>query len=525
MIKLRNKAALEQSLTNIKLDFFTNISHELRTPLTLILGPAQELQKEKLSPKGIAYTRLIDENAKRLLKLVNQLLDFRKIQHSKPELNIEEIEMVAFITNVCRNFEDLAKRENINFEVTTPLAPVNAYIDREKMEGVLYNLLSNAFKFTPSGGLINVLLNHSTENKSLIIEVKDNGTGITKEQEASLFNIFVSHSKGKQTLAPGTGIGLALSKEIVKIHNGDLSYRPNSGQGSIFTVNLNCNTTTNQPLNQNQLLAEEDLIDAIPIVHKNLTQKPKILVVEDNSDLRSFIRLQLEDEYIFEEAVNGRQALEKIGAIKPDIILSDIMMPEMDGIQMLDKIKNNFEISHIPVVLLTAKLSIESKIEGLKYGADAYLTKPFNSEQLKLQLSNLLNQRNLLRHKYSNQFSNTKSALELRLTDKDSAFLEKVRQIIEDNLSNSLFKTEDLYRQTGMGRTRFFDKLKALTGLSPIDFIKEYRLNKAMSLLQSGAYNVSETSYISGFTDAGYFSKCFKERFGINPSQVNNQPD
>ncbi|MBN1927243.1 MAG: response regulator, partial [Prolixibacteraceae bacterium] len=233
-----------------------------------------------------------------------------------------------------------------------------------------------------------------------------------------------------------------------------------------------------------------------------------------------FLRLQLDGDYRIEEAVNGRDGLSKAVKLQPDIILSDVMMPEMDGIQMLDKIKNNFETSHIPVVLLSAKSSVESKIEGLKYGADAYLTKPFHSGQLKAQLENLLHQRVLLREHYAGQEGSEISSQSIRVTGPDNEFLERVREIIEENLPVSDFKIGDIYNEMGMGRSKFFDKMKGLTGLSPIDFVKEFRLNKANKLLKTGKYNVAETAFQSGFSDAGYFSKCYKEKFGVNPSEV-----
>lgn len=523
MIRLRNKVVIEKELTNIKLNFFTNISHELRTPLTLIVGPAKELRtKEKLSKKGLIYTELIELNAQRLLRLVNQLLDFRKIQSGKMELQLKEVEMVSFIRKVCHNFDELARENDISYSVTSSENSLIALIDVEKMDSVLFNVLSNAFKFTPKAGAIEVLISHVMAVNKLQIEVRDSGIGIPKEQIDTLFKVFASHQNNSESKNVGTGIGLALSKELVELHGGELFYKPTPGGGATFVIEMDGVDNPNK-------IALQDTVDRIGVdtlivqsddSHIESSSLPCILIVEDNQDLRSFLNLQLNDEYLIYEAVNGRDGLAQALKIQPDIILSDVMMPEMDGIQLLEEIKNNFETSHIPVVLLTAKSSVESKIEGLKYGADAYMTKPFHSEQLKAQLENLLNQRVLLRERYAQQNEHDERTNNLGLTDRDALFLDQVRLIIETNLTNTTFKIEDIYTQVNMGRSKFFVKLKGLTGLPPVDFVKEYRMNKAQSLLKTGEYNVTETSYLSGFTDAGYFSKCYKEHFGISPSQV-----
>ena len=525
MIRLRNKVVIEKELTDIKLNFFTNVSHELRTPLSLILGPARELQKkEALTDRGLEYTNLIEQNARRLLRLVNQLLDFRKIQSNKMELSLKEVDVVLFIQTACQNFDELAREKNIGFSFKSTNPRIKVWMDEEKMDSVIYNLLSNAFKFTPDHGSIEVSISESLSKNRVIVEVRDTGIGVPKEQEESLFKVFASHYNSNQPKQSGTGIGLSLSKELVRLHGGELTYRPTPGGGATFCIGLK---TDSHPVQETQE-KELSLVEIEPIAEKKQTDGkaksssdlPSILLVEDNQELRTFLRMQLADNYQVEEAGNGSEGLKKAIQFQPDIILSDVMMPIMDGIQLLEQIKNNFETSHIPVVLLTAKSSVESKIEGLKYGADAYLTKPFHSEQLEAQLENLLHQRVLLRERYAMQADESNHTTDVSITDRDAAFLNQVREIIEANLVNPQFKIGDIYRQVGMGRSKFFDKLKGLTGLSPIDFVKEYRLNKAASLLSSSDYNVSEVSYLSGFTDAGYFSKCFKDRFGISPSQV-----
>lgn len=530
MIRLRNKVHIEKELTDIKLNFFTNVSHEFRTPLTLILGPAHELRsKETLSDRGENYARLIEQNAKRLLRLVNQLLDFRKIQSQKLVLNYDKVEVVPFVRTVCSNFDEMAREKNIRFTVSCSNPDCSAWFDREKIDQVLFNLLSNAFKFTPDAGAIEVRILDSFSDSVLTIEIADSGVGITKDQEATLFELFTSHRPNGYQV-PGTGIGLSFSKQLIELHQGKLTYRPTPGGGATFCFSLK----TDQAFSSEavaQELPEPVQEESGPFLDKkiavsqqfenqNSSNLPRLLIVEDNHELVSFLQTILCSFYQVESAADGIEGWEKAVRFQPDIILSDVMMPEVDGIELLDRIKNNFETSHIPVVLLSAKSSVESQIEGLKYGADAYLTKPFHPEQLLVQLENILKQRVLLRECYTRpSVEKEVQECQLVLTEPDEQFLLGVRAIIEDNLVRTDFKIETLYKEMGMGRSKFFDKLKGLSGLSPIDYVREYRLSQAKSLLESGTYNVTEVSYLSGFADAGYFSKCFKERFGLNPSQ------
>jgi len=527
MIRLRNKVVIEKELTDIKLNFFTNVSHELRTPLTLILGPARELKKkEELSEKGKAYANLIEQNASRLLRLVNQLLDFRKIQSRKMELMPNKVDMIKFVNGICSSFNELALEKKIRFTVSVPATDIFAWIDEDKMASVLYNLLSNAFKFTPDNGAIEVTINESIAENAIFIEIKDSGIGIPDDEKGHLFEVF-SNIKGRHDPSlPGTGIGLALSKELVQLHGGELTYLPTLGGGATFRIRLKADSGTWEQNKKSQSVIPQDASSLFNQQRENRSvveneNLPLLLVVEDNSELRDFLQLQLSGTFIVEGAADGQEGFDKAVKLLPDIILTDIMMPIMDGIQMLDKIKHTFETSHIPVILLTAKTSVESRIEGLKYGADAYLTKPFHPEQLNAQLENLMQQRVLLRECYTNRSSKEPTTTSGKvLTDKDARFLDQVRVIIEENLVNSDFKIESIYNSLAMGRSKFFDKLKGLTGLSPIDFVREFRLNHAKDLLESGTYNVTEVSYLSGFTDSGYFSKCFKERFGVNPSKI-----
>lgn len=462
------------------------------------------------------------DNAQRLLRLVNQLLDFRKIQSREASLNLTQVDLVALVKSICVNFEEKANQAKIHFLFDTQSPSLFVPVDEEKLESVIINLLSNAFKFTDDNGSIKVRLIQPSKN-DVIVEVIDNGAGISKQQEAQLFKMFSSHYPEMQSQPTGSGIGLAYAKELMRIHKGELLYRPTVGGGATFSIHLDLSLLFSH-LSNDECVVENGSLPIVDVTEDLLTNDPsvnprfKILVVEDHSELRHFLRLQLNDEYEVTEATDGVDGLQKALDIQPDIILSDVMMPKMDGIQLLESVKNNFETSHIPVVLLTAKSSVESRIEGLKYGADAYLTKPFNSEELKLQLRNLLHNRNLLVERFMQNKQDVDAVSIDGVTQKDVTFLNRVREIVEENLVNSDFKLEDLYQEIGMGRSKFSDKINGLTGLSPISFVNEYKLNKAQELLRSGQQNISEVSFLSGFSDAGYFSKCFKERFGVAPS-------
>lgn len=525
IIHLRNKVIIEKEIANARVSFFTNISHELRTPLTLILGPSKELKRnEQLSRKGKVYAELIEQNAQRLLRLVNQLLDLRKIQSKKMHLVLHDVNLVELAGRVSKNFEELAASKQIQLTLEVPEKPVMAMLDEEKIDTVLFNLLSNAFKFTPKGGHVKIIVNDSKQNKTgPEIKVLDNGRGITSTQIKSLFTLFSSHDA--RHAEPGSGIGLSLSKEIMQLHRGDLYYEPGPGGGACFVAsfadNLQRQTGTEDKAGKQEERKIHEEKETLPRPASVSASLPMILIVEDDDDLRRFLGLQLEAAYRVILAENGREGLQRAASEQPDLIVSDVMMPEMNGFELLEALKNNFETSHIPVVLLSARASVESKIEGLKYGADAYLTKPFNSMQLHAQIENLLNQRKQLRQSFSGvQQDGFLSEGQLQLTERDAAFLTRCREVIEEHLADPGFKMETLYIELGMGRSKFYEKMKGLTGLSPIDFVKEYRLVKARKLIETGAYNVSETAFLTGFSDAGYFSKCFKERYQLSPSQL-----
>lgn len=523
IIKLRNNVVVEKELTQMKLKFFTNISHELRTPLALILGPVQEIsRKEKLTDLGKGYLDIVERNTRKMLRLINQLLDFRKIQQGSIELKLTYVDIKVFIEDIYKNFTELAREKEIQFYFRTKVDGAHIWIDEEKIESVIYNLLSNAFKFTQCGNEVVLELNENPE--SVEVSVSDTGRGIPEDKQPLIFKRFANIGLESKDQA-GTGIGLSLSKEFVGLHNGKISFTSSEGKGSRFVMLLfkqkehfdlaHVSFIEKEPDKDE---SDEDILEEVSIDKGK--SETRILVVEDNMDLLGFIKDLLKESYTVYEAIDGEQGIAKAKEIKPDLIISDIMMPKVDGLTLLSKLKDNFDTSHIPIVLLTAKSSIESKLEGLKYGADAYITKPFNSLYLIGQIDNLLLQRKKLVERYTGMVKLMDiSDDELIVTDRDSEFLNKVVQIIEENLADVNFKVSVLSRQMGMGRTNFFNKIKGLTGLSPIDFVKEFKLKKAIQLLESGNYNVSEVSYMSGFSDPGYFSRCFKEKYKVAPSK------
>ncbi|MGQ1946704.1 two-component regulator propeller domain-containing protein [Geofilum sp. OHC36d9] len=520
IIRLRNKVVVEQQLSELKLRFFTNISHELRTPLTLILGPASEmLQSGDLSDRGERYLQLIHQNGTRLLHLVNQLLDLRKIQSRKMNLSFLPTELSTFISGVVKRFEAAASNMKVTLVYDGTLCNGVVWLDADKMESVISNLLSNALKFTPEHGRIEVSCRQDILNGFWLIEVRDSGPGVKPSQRERLFELFESYNgQGHR----GSGIGLAYSRELVRLHGGELTYHDVPGGGALFRIAIKGVIQPSKVVDVNNSIesASEEEENSPLESAASFDSKPHILVVEDSDDMRQFLRMQLQEHFVVDTAIDGAEGLEQTRILKPDIIVSDVMMPKMDGIEMLDALKMDFETSHIPVILLSARVSVEARLTGLQYGADAYITKPFNNRELLAQIYNLLHQRELLRRRFANGVMNTSDPDKLEMTRPDTDFLEAVRQIVDDNLTRTDFHIEDIYVSLGMGRSKFYDKMKGLTGFSPIDFVKEYRLNKAMELLRSGRYNVSEASFMSGFSDPGYFSKCFKERFGMLPSYM-----
>lgn len=533
--RLRNNVVVEKQISEMKLRFFTDISHEIRTPLTMISAPVDYMLNEEDTPEKVKkQLNLISQNTNRLLRLVNQILDFRKVQQIK--MKIQETNLGMLVENICHNFDDIARKNNINYVFRNEAKDKTVWADRDALEKIVMNLLSNAFKYTPHDKLIQVIVKDN--EKEITVEVKDEGFGISKEKQKSLFTRFASFNEDKSK--PSTGIGLFIIKELVGKHGGKITMESELGKGSTFTVSfphgLNHFDENVEiiPNNQQEKITKEEIdksenIEDVPSNESNekKNQKKSVLIVEDDADLRGFIKTILEKEYDIIEAEDGVEGFEKAEKANPDFIVSDIMMPRMDGIELLQKLRENVNTSHIPIILLTAKTTIESKLEGLSYGADDYITKPFNVPYFRARINNLLEQRKHLQALYRSQFTSSAS-IEFApqpfiITSQDESMMKKVVEAIEKNMDNSDFTVEELSSAAGMSRSVFFNKVKSLTGLAPVEFIRDIKLKRAAQLLSSGEFMVKEVSYMIGISDTKYFGKIFKTKYGMTPQEYKNE--
>ena len=526
--KLQNDLKVERRVSDIKLQFFTNISHEIRTPLTLILGPIDDIKALKGLPASISdRISIIERNGKRMLRLVNQLLEFRKVQKNKMKLNVEEIDLVSFVEEICAHFTPIARQKHIDFRFSHNNEKLSVFVDAKKFDSVVFNVLSNAFKYTKERKKITVEL-RSPGDKFVDIAVTDEGPGIPKDKLTILFQRFTPLSTNHGTL-DGTGIGLNLSYEIMKLHKGQILVESEEGQGSTFTIRTRLGRD-HYAHEDFRNPAEEDPVNHIlPIENADYnletsgeiacidSAKLKMLVVEDNIEIIIYLRNIFENCFEIKTAKQGLEGLSCLEEFHPDIIITDIMMPELDGIEMTRRIKDNFETSHIPVVMLTAKSAIEDQIIGIESGAEAYILKPFNSLYLNTVVRNLLKQRDNIVKKYRDKaVVHTDS---FKITARDEEFMKNIVSIIEKNFSNPEFNVEKMVDISSYSRTVFYNKLKGLTGLSPVDFLRQTRLKMASDILVKTGRGVSETAFMSGFNDVKYFSKCFKQMFGVTPAE------
>ncbi|WP_158085368.1 hybrid sensor histidine kinase/response regulator transcription factor [Niastella vici] len=533
MLRLRHRIAVEKKLAELKLNFFTNVSHELRTPLTLILNPIEEIGKQQnLTPQSKQYVEVVRKNANRMARFVNQLLDLRKLQSGKAVIHPSKVEVVSFVKSIGEYFLELAREKHIDFQVVSEQRELEAWLDLDKIETVIYNLVANAFKFTPEGKAIRIHL--SKQQDKIEIAVSDQGKGVPQEHLNQIFELFYEEPETNGKPVKGTGIGLALSKEMIAVHGGTIAAHNNKEGGLTVTVTLPVGkapaqkTTpgflqhaeaTSEMLEGQATTREEEAINA-----NGNGDLPLLLVVEDNADLQAFLKTQLNTLYRVETASDGEEGLAKALELQPDLVLSDIMMPKMDGIQLLAQLKNNLATSHIPVILLTAKSAIESQIEGLEYGADYYITKPFRHDFLVAAIRNLINQRK----KILAAALEGKKALQLEpgevtITSRDETFLQQIIAIVEEKMADVDFNIDTVAESIAMGRTTFYRKFKGLTGLAPVEFVREMRLKRAKQLLDSGYGNISEIAYSVGFNNAKYFSTCFKAKYEVTPSDYLKQ--
>lgn len=536
----------QREINEIKLNFFTSISHEFRTPLTLILAPVQHLLTHmNLDENARTMMATVKNNSLRLLNLVNQLLDFRKQESGNFQLAVTAHDLVAFIDRIAAEFTHYAEEQHIRFQYNKPAEIIKAWFDANQLEKVIYNLLSNAFKFAPAGGNVKLILEKMKPSAgypqgSVVIRVWDNGRGIPGDKLSSIFEFFyqlqTGHEKNRGHL--GSGIGLALAKNLTEMHGGKINVESYDGDErptyTCFMVELPLGNTHLKPEDlarlekeESQNGIEEPLVDpsddpADPVntlAHIGGTpNRPLVLIVEDHEEIRTFIAQSLPDDYTILEAADGQEGWELVRLHLPDLVITDIMMPVADGISLLKNIKQTLDTNHIPVLLLTARTAMESIIEGLQSGSDDYLTKPFHPEVLSLKIRNILAARERFRKKFIRDYVLTPQQ-EAGEPDADQQFLHKVIRLIEDNLAEVHFNVNVLARELSMSRPVLYRKLKQLTDLSVIELINILRLKKAAQLLAQGHTQVSQVAYQIGFSDPKYFSKSFKNYFGKSPSE------
>lgn len=522
--RLRRKVQVEQQVTDIKLRFFTNISHELRTPLTLITAPVENiLQTERISQSVRSQLEIVQSNSQRMLRMVNQLLEFRKVQNQKMKLKVQQTLLSGLVEETCENFKKEADDKHIRFEVIQKAEDSTVWVDRQRMDTILWNLLSNAFKFTPAGKAIRVIVDSKPGFVMLIVQ--DEGIGIPPESRSVLFERFSSNNELNNTGTSGTGIGMNLTKELVDLHHGYIEVESEVGKGTTFTVLLH--TGKDHFDSEVEFIADDRTIvpAAAPTFEEKIEQLEQeketmqtILVVDDNQDMRNFLTGILNKDYHVLTASDGEEAKEIVRSRPVNLVVTDLMMPKVDGMELTRFIKGNTELDFIPVILLTAKTAIESRLQALGYGADDYVTKPFEPEYLRARVRNLLTQREQLENSYRQRLMR----LENPKTDEPipgDAFLAKLLNVMDKQMDNNTLTVDELVDEMGMGRTVFFNKLKTMTGLSPVEFIREMRIKRAAQLLEEHKYNITEVTYMVGMNDSRYFAKCFKSTYGLTPSE------
>ena len=516
MHRAQDRLAIDES----RLAFFTNISHELRTPLTLILGPLEALLAKLTEKELRAEAGLAKRNADRLLQLVNQLLDMRKLQEGKLRLNPTEDDIIRFVRHLVESLQPAAKTKELLLEFRSSLPAWTVSFDLDKLEKILTNLISNAIKFTPERGHVTVAVTRNDDQ--IVLAVEDTGVGVPPDQLEHIFARF--YRATDSSTAPGSGIGLALAKELVQLHGGTISAvspaNPESVEhpGTRIIVQLPCNAARSGRLDQPvSVESAEPTPRELPEEEDTSEKSPLVLLVEDNEDMRLYVGSILADDYRLVEAKDGREALARAREAWPDLVISDIMMPRMDGLELCRTLKTDENTSHIPIVLLTAKGSEEAQVIGLETGADDYITKPFSSAVLLARISNLLESRRLLRERFSR--STIPDPEEVTVTSTDERFLQKAMDVLEENMGDYNFDVDAFAGEMLMSRSSLYRKIKALTGHSPSVFIRSIRLKRAAFLLESGQLSVSEIAYRVGFLDMSYFSTCFKNQFQCTASQ------
>ena len=512
-------------IDKLKTKFLTNVSHEFRTPLSLIMAPADKMYNHSVDTEQKLQLNMIRKNARRLLNLVNQLLDFRKMEVQELKLHAKPGDIIKFIKEISFSFSDIADEKGISFVFDTEIESLKTNFDHDKIERILFNLLSNAFKFTPKGGHVSVLVNLCRKKPDVeLIEIKviDTGIGIAKDKHDRIFERFFQNNLPGSMLNQGSGIGLAITKEFVSMHNGDISVESELDHGSCFIIHL-------PVLALDGMKTEEFLDDVITRsddeakseassgTRQKSNKKQSVLLVEDNDDFRFYLKDNLKDNYHVIEAVNGKEGWQKALALHPDIMVSDISMPEMNGKELCRKIKNDSRTSHIPIILLTALIGEEEELKGLEIGANDYMTKPFNFEILISKIRNLLSLQATFKKTYTRQLD--VQSVEPILPSTDEKFVKEIIKYIGDNMLNPALSVNELSKHMGMNRNTLYKKLLTITGKSPVEYIRSQRLKKAAHLLEHSQMNIAEVSYEVGFNTPQYFARSFKDEFNMLPSE------
>lgn len=528
MNRLNNEIIIEKKMTAHRLQFFTNISHEFRTPLTLIRGSIESIYEQQLSPILKKQVDILSKSSDKLMRLIDQLLAFRKLQYEELGLRTERTDIIHFLREIYAIFTEMADKKEIQYDFRTTADSKLIITDKGKIEMIIFNLLSNAFKHTPLKGKIRMEITFDESKELCEITVSDSGPGIPSEKRELLFQRF----KQINYTPTGIGIGLHLSAELARVLNGRINYRDSEWSGASFTLTIPIYleaseiTVKEDDVDATQNIDQTDTLEAITFTETDTVQKTtgtkhKILVIEDDEEIRTFLEDKLTDYFDLSSASNGLLGLEKAIESPPDLIVCDVMMPEMNGFEVTRTIKADFETSHIPIILLTAFSSPEHQLEGIDAGADAYIIKPFSILYLIARIRKLIEQRQKLQYKFAHE-PGMAGTIQLQTSEKDRLFIEKIHKVMMEHLRDTEFSVDNFAKEINMGRTLFYKKIKGITNYSPNEYFRIIRLKKATELLINSEMNVAEIAYEVGFNDPDYFSKSFKKQFGVTPTQFRN---
>ncbi|MCM5528311.1 hybrid sensor histidine kinase/response regulator transcription factor [Parasegetibacter sp. NRK P23] len=521
----RREAERQRDFDQARIKFLTNLSHEFRTPISLISGPVQSLLEGETNAKKIGQLTMVKRNSRRLLNLVNHLLDFRRLEDKESHLNPEPGNIVDFVQEISESFRDLANRKGIGFLLTTAIESYYTQFDKDKMERILFNLLSNAFKFTPRGGTITVHVKQGERpGEEVFIEISDTGIGMSAEESSRIFDRFFQAETPPEIMNQGSGIGLSIVKEYVRMHEGNIQVQSMKGKGTSFTLIFPLKEVMVPEVavaRENTADSMEKTLEPAELVSDDAGERMTILLVEDDDDFRAYLRGHLEDEYRIIEAADGREGWQKALSGHPNVIISDISMPHMNGIDLSNKIKSDKRTAHIPVILLTALTGDTHQLMGLKTGASDYLSKPFSGEVLKLKIRNLVALNEQLKKTYSKRLK--LDVPETAVQSENEKLLLKIRAYIEKNMYNENLSVEQLSKHLFMSRATLYNKILDMTGETPVEFIRSVKLQKAVELLEHSDMRIADIAYSVGFTSPNYFARAFKLKFNMSPTEYATQ--